>query len=324
METLLMVVTVVALGLAIGMAVLAWRLLRDDRRRAVARADALRALATSDAAGDAVEVAGDSGQLDDSEIMPVATSSSTSASGLGLAAWPSKAHASPSAVEAWDLGLGQDRSLRAKGFWPQASAPKPHALQQTLESAAPMFGATEEHGAPARRWMVLAAVVGVMAMIVGVVYVIHQSAVSASAESIQTTAAAPTPSGQPRPLELLSLRHAVDADGSFTVTGLVQNPFDGRIVRRAVAVVYLFDREGNYFASGKASLDFTSLQPGDESPFVVRVTNVSHVSRYRVGFRSEDGGVIAHVDRRGQLPGGTTGDAIEARPTVPATRRSEG
>jgi hypothetical protein len=187
-----------------------------------------------------------------------------------------------------------------------------------------MFGATDEHGAPARRWMVLAAVVGMMTMIVGGVYVIHRSTVSASAESVQTTAPSPTPTGLARPLELLSLRHAVDADGSFTVTGLVQNPFDGRVVRRAVAVVYLFDRDGNYFASGKASLDFTSLQPGDESPFVVHVANVSRVSRYRVGFRSEEGGVITHVDRRGQLPGGTTGDAIETRPTVPATRRSEG
>ena len=65
-----------------------------------------------------------------------------------------------------------------------------------------------------------------------------------------------------------------DPDGAFTVTGLVQNPIDGRLARHMVAVVYLFDRDGNYFASGKATLDFTALQPGEESPFVVHIPGV--------------------------------------------------
>src|SRR5439155_12200115 len=113
--------------------------------------------------------------------------------------------------------------------------------------------------------------------------------------------------------------------GAFTVTGLVQNPLNGQAARKIVAVVYLFDRDGNYFAGGKAALDFTVLPPGDESPFVVHIPNAGRVTRYRVGFRSEEGGVVAHVDRRGQTPGGTTGDTIEA-PAVPhaVSRRSEG
>ena len=45
METLLMIVTLVSVALAVGMSVLAWRLLREDRRRAAARADALEAMA---------------------------------------------------------------------------------------------------------------------------------------------------------------------------------------------------------------------------------------------------------------------------------------
>ena len=45
METLLMIVTVIALALAIGMSVLAWRLLRDNRLRSAARAEALQAMA---------------------------------------------------------------------------------------------------------------------------------------------------------------------------------------------------------------------------------------------------------------------------------------
>ena len=46
METVLMVVTVVALALAIGMSALAWRLLREDRLRSDARVEVLRAMAT--------------------------------------------------------------------------------------------------------------------------------------------------------------------------------------------------------------------------------------------------------------------------------------
>ena len=42
METVLMVVTLVSLTLAIGMSVLAWRLLREDRQRSDARGETLR------------------------------------------------------------------------------------------------------------------------------------------------------------------------------------------------------------------------------------------------------------------------------------------
>jgi len=45
-------------------------------------------------------------------------------------------------------------------------------------------------------------------------------------------------------------------------------------------------------------LDFTSLTPGDESPFVIRVPVSGEVSRYRVGFRGPDDRVVGHVDRR--------------------------
>ena len=46
----------------------------------------------------------------------------------------------------------------------------------------------------------------------------------------------------------------------------------------------------------------TSLAPGDDSPFVVSVPVTAAVARYRIGFRGEDGRVIAHVDKRQQGP----------------------
>lgn len=45
METTLMIVTIIALALALGMSGLAWRLLRDNRHRTAARVQALQQLA---------------------------------------------------------------------------------------------------------------------------------------------------------------------------------------------------------------------------------------------------------------------------------------
>lgn len=99
------------------------------------------------------------------------------------------------------------------------------------------------------------------------------------------------------PLELMSLSHAQEAD-SFTVTGLVQNPAGSLQLNRVEATVLLFDNRGTMLTSGRAPLDFTALAAGDESPFVIRVPVSRAVARYRVGFRSMNGEVLGHVDRR--------------------------
>ena len=99
------------------------------------------------------------------------------------------------------------------------------------------------------------------------------------------------------PLELMSLRHAQEAD-AFTVTGLVQNPRGSHQLRRVEATVLLFDSRGTMLTSGRAPLDFTALAAGDESPFLIRVPVTTAVARYRVGFRGADGQVLGHVDRR--------------------------
>lgn len=98
------------------------------------------------------------------------------------------------------------------------------------------------------------------------------------------------------PLELISMRHTRSGD-TLTVTGLVRNPRNGASIARVSAVVLAFNRAGAFVASGRAALDFTTLEPGDESPFVVTIPSVSEVGRYRVSFRT-DAGVVRHVDRR--------------------------
>jgi hypothetical protein len=107
----------------------------------------------------------------------------------------------------------------------------------------------------------------------------------------------PSVTSAPAPLELMSMRHQRQGT-TLTVSGLVRNPGKGAAINGVTAVVFAFDRTGAFVASGRAPLDFGALAPGDESPFVVNVPNVSEVARYRVTFRSGTG-VVRHIDRRG-------------------------
>ena len=97
-------------------------------------------------------------------------------------------------------------------------------------------------------------------------------------------------------LELTALGHERDAD-RLTVRGVVRNPPSGSEVGRLTAVVFLFNRDGGFLASGRAAVDATTLTPGAESPFVVTVPGAADVGRYRVSFRTDEG-IVPHVDRR--------------------------
>ena len=102
------------------------------------------------------------------------------------------------------------------------------------------------------------------------------------------------------PLELVSLRHERQR-ADLAITGLVRNPASGAAVENLAAVVLLFDQQGALVTSARANVDFTTLAPGDESPFVITLAAPPTVSRYRVSFRNDAGGV-PHIDRRGQDP----------------------
>ena len=112
--------------------------------------------------------------------------------------------------------------------------------------------------------------------------------------------AEPSPSAtapQNFPLELLMLSHTTQPSG-LTISGTVYNPRGAAPVSQLFAAAVLFGPDGNFLTSGRAPLDFTTLRPGEESPFVITVPVAGVVARYRVGFRTADGAVIAHVDRR--------------------------
>jgi hypothetical protein len=110
----------------------------------------------------------------------------------------------------------------------------------------------------------------------------------------------PVVSGQPAApaLELLSMRHTRTGD-ALTVTGLVRN-HGAADTAPIVAVIFVFDRDGGFVASGRAPLEFGSVAVGDESPFKVTIPDVKEVGRYRVSFRTPVG-IVPHVDRRATL-----------------------
>jgi hypothetical protein len=119
-----------------------------------------------------------------------------------------------------------------------------------------------------------------------------RSAKAGTAEDRTTPAA----QAEPVPLELLALGHDRTGD-ELTVRGVIRNPSSGVAVDRLTAVVFLFNRDGGFLTSGRASVESPALVPGGESRFVVSVPSAADVGRYRVSFRTDDR-VVPHVDRR--------------------------
>lgn len=134
------------------------------------------------------------------------------------------------------------------------------------------------------------------AMAVGIIVLVAMNSDRRATAAAEATAA---PTAQPsQELELLSMRHARTGD-NMTVIGLVRNR--GEDAAAAImAVVFVFDRDGGFVASGRAPLEFARIANGDESPFQVTIPDVKEVGRYRVSFRTESG-IVPHVDRRATL-----------------------
>ena len=180
--------------------------------------------------------------------------------------------------------------------------PAPASLAQDFSVASPkeispvsaasvheLFHEEPEPSPWPRRFAVIGSLAAVLAL---AIFGWSQLRTPASVPSDTTVATASAPS-----LELLSLRHTREGN-TLTVTGLVQNPKGGAALANLQATLLVFGPGGTFVTSGRVPLDFTSLTPGDESPFVIRVPVSGEVSRYRVGFRGPDDRVVGHIDRR--------------------------
>ena len=186
----------------------------------------------------------------------------------------------------WRVGREERERARARiAALSTAMAPaSPETALLSGVAVGSVFDRTTE-GLRGRLVVKLVAGAAMLLLIAGGVFISSRTADSASAAA-----------KAPAPLELLSMRYQRQGT-TLTVSGLVKNPAGGAAVNSVTAVVFAFDRTGSFVASGRAPLDFSALAPGDESPFVVNVPNVSDVARYRVTFRSGNG-VVRHIDRR--------------------------
>jgi hypothetical protein len=261
MDTVLVIVTLISLGLAASMGAVVLKLLRDERRRSDARVEAL---------------------IEAASASPVAVPEPAIAAARPIAHAPA-VRTAPAARAAAPAPhpAGRDRALDDFEIRPAAAAGVGEIFAEPVRSSP--WG---------RRFVVIGslAAVGLAAVAVLTPDRDARSAEPAAATTERATTV-------PAPLELVSLRHTQDGE-TLTVSGLVRNPRAGVALTRILVTAVALGSDGTLVASGRAPLDFTSLGPGDESPFVVTVPVRGAVARYRVGFRSEDGSVVAHVDRR--------------------------
>ncbi len=255
MDTTLVTVTLLSMGMAAALSVIVWRMLRVERQRSDARVNALVAL---------------SGRVTDNP--PVST----------------------------PLPRGVQGSARATS----SVGARLGLAELPLRPAPVSTGAMFVEPASASPWGHRVAVMAGLALILATAILVTLTVTDRSSQrsaARDATATAPQPGVTSAGLELLSLRDSREP-GSLTITGLVQNPLGGGWLTRVTVTAYAFDDKGAFLASGRASIDVASLAPGDQSPFVVSIPATETVARYRIGFRGEDGRVIAHIDKRQQAP----------------------
>ena len=182
----------------------------------------------------------------------------------------------------------------------QSAAPEPAFVADPAQPASHDLFTRDDAPSPWGRRLAVAGALAAVLAIVGY-------AVLPGDEPAPAAAAAAAAAVKQAPLELMTLRHVQNGDG-LTISGLVHNPRNGLPLSQVSANALLFADDGSLVASGRAALDFTTLAPGDESPFVVTVPVTGAVARYRIGFRAPDGSVIAHVDRRADGTTARNGD----------------
>jgi len=266
MDTALIIITLLSVGLTGALLVYATRLQREQRQREDARVLALgREIHEPETFGSTARVL----------PPPVLREPTTHRAGtITQAPWPS-------------LETVADRPLRSERDEVVAD---PRAESHVAAAQGSLFGAAAEP-VPAKSRVVAPLIgVGVLSLVMGGIYLVNGTTAAAPAGAKVT---APASTGA---LELVSLDQARTGK-TLTIRGVVRNPAGTPPARGLAAVVFVFDKTGAFVTSARSPIDYQELAPGDESPFTVTVPNVANVARYRVSFRN-DRDVVPHVDRR--------------------------
>ena len=284
-DAILVVVTLVAIGIAVAMGIITWRVLDLERRRPEGLPKVAEA-AASDPAG-AADLSREPGP-----------GSSPEWEGDLAPSWPGRRR-EPNLVE-WS-GPGESGHADPVPVWPDRAraqarerrwdaTPRPDRREAGSDSAD-----SAERSADGGRRLLLAVVLGAAAVVT-----IGGSVVAIAERSARQPDAASAAADSP-PLELLALVPEREG-GRIAIRGVVRNPRQNAGIRDLSAVVFLFGRDGAYLGASRAAIVETLLAPGEESPFEILLPSNSPVDRYRVSFRSGTT-VLAHVDRRARAAG---------------------
>jgi hypothetical protein len=249
--------------MAIALSVVVWRLLRDERRRSEARVAALADMMTR-SASESVHSASQTFRA-----LIVTPEARRKAAAI-----------EPRPSRSLDLPLHEPAA-------PVAPSGPPMGSMGSMFSEQP-------HTSP---WKGRAAVMAALALVAATALFLTLTLRDRARTQAAGSPGALSAAAAAAPLELLSLRDAHDQN-RLTISGVVQNPRNGGMLKQVTVTAQVFDSAGTLLASAQALIDITALGPGDDSPFVVSVPVSGAVARYRIGFRGEDGRVIAHVDKR--------------------------
>lgn len=305
----MLIVTIAALVMAASLGWFAYRLLRDERRRADARVALLAAALDGDDgfAWDPPARAGHVGFVSPraarpSSPVPVTAPSPAAPNGpavpelVFLEDEPSSGRDFVSERADW-MRAASGPAARAGATPTRADGST--AIDEgdpTSRQASGLFGEAPE---PERRTGFAIVMLGALVaafLAVAYTYVFDGTPAPATATANGAARAAGPATGG-IPLELVSLAHE-QQKGTLVVRGVVRNPVSGSDRVDVVASVMLLDAAGGVLGSGRAPLRATQLRPGQEAAFAVQMPSHADVRRYRVTFRAPDGSLVAHADRR--------------------------
>ena len=272
MDTTLATVTIISLLLAWAMAIVTWQRIRAERRLSDARAAALVAELTRDAA----PPDGPSGRPERRPpiVYPAAAAEEPP---------PRRRHAP---VELRLPFTAPEEAPGARGETPRHAAPGGGRARH--DAAAPRSHLWREALAPTPaaqpHWGHRLAAVAVGTVLVAGV-------------SLATRAPGPRdPPAAAVPVELLSLDHRKQGD-YLAVSGSLRNPPGGQERAKLSITATVFDRTGAVIGTGQTPLPVTVLPPGGETAFTISLPDADLINRYRVSFM-EDQASLPHVDRR--------------------------
>jgi hypothetical protein len=289
MEPILIAVTVLALAVAAAMAVVVVTMLRHERARSDARIQALSAFAA-----ETVPAAEEPGRAS-THFAPEQVAQWRDAVRPSIGPSPSFEPGRPSPrIVAEPIAIRETAASRIDDIGLDGDADVDDLqIRPSVAGVADLFAEPERPSPWVNRLVAIGCFAAiVLAIGVGVTRFGSRTAPGSEAAPPQTAARATG-----APLELLSLRHSQDSD-RLVITGVVMNPRTAATIAHVAATAFVFGPDGALLSSNQAPLDYTTLAPGGESQFVVSVPVTGQVARYRVGFRTEDGRVLPHVDRR--------------------------